>query len=205
MVTVRQFASRAILLDKGKLVKEGPVGDVIAYYTDVATGVLAEADVSGAPRFDPNLGQRARITKVRLNHDQGVVGSDSDISYSVTVDSHEDLPAVRLSHSLHSADGVPVGASFGEATSELRAGHQVELDVLMPCPGLAPGHYSFAIGIGFGGNAGFVDLDVVLDTVHFEVLPPVSLDGRLMNWNDAWGQVRFAPLQVVQGESACLP
>ncbi|HEY3670719.1 MAG TPA: ABC transporter ATP-binding protein, partial [Acidimicrobiia bacterium] len=29
MVTVRQFASRAILLDKGKLVKEGPVGDVI--------------------------------------------------------------------------------------------------------------------------------------------------------------------------------
>jgi len=202
MVTVRQFASRAILLERGALVREGPVGDVIGYYTDVSTGVLEEADVSSTPRYDPNLGRRARITMVRLQHDQGVVGADADLEYVVTVQSNEDVSAVRLSQTIYTVAGIPVGNSIGNADLELRSGHEVDLHASLPGHGLAPGRYYLALGLGFGDtSSGMIDLDVVLDTVHFEVLPAVSADGRLTTWNDSWGHVRFPPVQVTQGAS----
>ncbi|HEY3673399.1 MAG TPA: Wzt carbohydrate-binding domain-containing protein, partial [Acidimicrobiia bacterium] len=203
MVTVRQFASRAILLDKGKLVKEGPVGDVIGYYTDVSTGLLVEANVASVPRFDGNLGRRAKITRVCLAHDQGVVGADSELEYVVTVRSDEDLNSVRLSQTVYTVAGTPVGTSIGGADLSLSRGHEVDLHVSLPHHGLAPGRYYLALGLGFGdARSGLVDLDVVLDTVHFEVLPEVSADGRLTTWSDSWGQIRFPRLEVVQGESA---
>ena len=38
-----------------------------------------------------------------------------------------------------------------------------------------------------------IDLDVVMESVHFEVLPP-TVDGRITGWNSSWGPIRFETL-----------
>jgi hypothetical protein len=132
-----------------------------------------------------------------------VVGAESELDYVVTVRSEEDLDAVRLSQTIYTAAGSPVGTSIGPADVALRSGLEVDLHVSLPHHGLAPGKYYLALGMGFGdARSGLVDLDVVLDTVHFEVLPAVSDDGRLTSWNDSWGQVRLPAIRVVEGDGA---
>jgi lipopolysaccharide transport system ATP-binding protein len=198
MVTVRQFASRAILLDRGRIVQSGSTESVIAHYTAEGAGVVTEADVSSMLRYDPSFGSRVRITKVRLNHERGIVSAEADLSYTVWLQSREDVGPLRISQSIQTADGRVVGVSITDASVFLQRGQVAEFDVELPRPALAPGRYSLALGVGFGDNStGLVDLDVVLDSVHFEVLPPVTDDGRVMSWNESWGSVRFATPRIV--------
>jgi lipopolysaccharide transport system ATP-binding protein len=200
--TVRQFTSRALLLERGRLVVSGPTEAVLADYVNSGRGVIEEADVSQHSRHDPTFGRRARLMKVRLNHAHGIVGADDDISYTVTIRATEDLEGIRLSQTIHAVDGSTVGASMSEPSVDLRRGCDTELDVTLPRPGIAPGRYFLAMTVGFGDNtSGIVDLDEVYDSVYFEVSPIVAADGRVANWQDSWGPVRFATPRLAPVET----
>jgi lipopolysaccharide transport system ATP-binding protein len=195
MGTVRQFASRAILLDRGRVLSTGSTDSVIAHYVD-AVGVVQDADVSQLHRYDPKFGARARITRVRLLHPSGIVGADSDISFRVTVSAFENLGPIRISPSIFTAEGRAVGSTFSEASVVLHGGAN-QFDVELPCPRLSRGRYYLAMAIGFGNNATAIDnLDAVLDSVHFEVAAPATEDGRVAYWEDTWGPIRLMPPSI---------
>jgi lipopolysaccharide transport system ATP-binding protein len=198
MSTIRQFASRAVLLDGGRLVEAGSTESVIGRYEDAGGDVVTEIDIGHVPRYDPSFGARARMSRVRLNHDQGIVRAHDDLSYTVWIDAREDLESVRVAQTIYAADGHAVGSSFGSPNLRLPSGHVSQFDVVLPSPMLAPGRYYVALGVGFGDTtSGVVDLDVVLDTVHFEVVPAVTDDGRLESWNSSWGSIRYAIPSVI--------
>jgi lipopolysaccharide transport system ATP-binding protein len=202
MATIRQFASHALLLERGRLLEAGPTDTVVARYADSATGVIEEADLSRVSRHDPMLGNRARITMVRLNHPHGIVGADEDLSYTVTIHATEDLERLRIRQTVCTAQGGPVGNSISEADLSLQRGHESEFGVVLPCPALSPGRYFLRLGIGFGDTtSAFVDLDFVLDSVHFEIAPPVMSEGRMAGWNDSWGPIRFSAPRVVHHDT----
>jgi hypothetical protein len=105
---------------------------------------------------------------------------------------------VRVGQTIRRPDGRAVGASISEPTLRFQSGRETEFEVLLPRPGLAPGHYYLSMSIGFGDNSsGLVDLDVVHDSVHFEVMPPITPSGRVSSWHESWGSVRFASPRIV--------
>jgi lipopolysaccharide transport system ATP-binding protein len=203
MVTVRQFASRALLLEGGRLSMEGEAESVIARYAATGGGALEEADVGLIPRYHPGLGLRARIMKVRLNHEGGLVQADADLRYTVSIRANEDLRSLRIGQGVFTADGRPVGHSMTDANLDLNAGDVVDFDVILPSPSLAPGRYFLRLSLAFGDNASaLVDVDVVLESVHFEVVPTVTESGRVTHWNDSWGPVRFDDAIAAKSDSA---
>ena len=202
ITTVRQFTSRAILLQRGQLVSVGSTDEVLADYVNSGRGVLEDVDVSDHSRHDPTFGRRARLVRVRLNHEHGIVAADDDLSLTVVIRATETLDGVRIGQTIHAVGGGSVGASISAPTVHLERGHETELHVVIPRPSLAPSRYFLAMTIGFGDNtSGIVDLDEVYDSVYFEVSPPVSPDGRISNWQDSWGPVRFGAPSVVQAEA----
>jgi lipopolysaccharide transport system ATP-binding protein len=197
-----QLAQRSLLLEDGNLAAIGPTDAVVARYIESGGGIIEDVDVSKVPRYHSMLGTRARIVRVCLNHDNGIVGADEDLSYTVTVSSHEDLGPVRISQTIIGGDGHPVGKSFGLPCIHLKRGCDTEFDAVLPCPSLAPGRYHLALGVGFGDNASAIeDLDVVTDSVHFEVGAPTTPEGRVGRWHESWGHARFARPQVERVET----
>jgi lipopolysaccharide transport system ATP-binding protein len=203
--TVRQFTTRAVLLERGALVVCGPTETVLGDYVLAGKGLLDKADVSEHPRYDPTFGRRARLMSVRLNHDHGMLGADDDLSFTVTVRATEDLDGLQIGQTVHTLDGGSIGASTSSMLPPLPRGTDTEVDVTLPRPGLAPGRYFLAMTVGFGDNAsGIVDLDRVYDSVYFEVAPPLAADGRVSNWQGYWGAIRFETSQVTQARSRAI-
>jgi lipopolysaccharide transport system ATP-binding protein len=192
MATVRQFTTRAVLLGEGRLLANGPTDAVVEHYLDKGGAVVEEVDVSRVRRNNPGLGERARITKVRLNHSQGVVPGDGDLSYTVSVWSAENLGPVRVNQVVFSSDGHALGTSFTDAAIDLKQGCTSEVQIVLPNPALAPGHYYLCVAVGFGdATTSIYDLDVVVDTVHFEVASVLSSGGGVAKWDGYWGSMRF--------------
>jgi lipopolysaccharide transport system ATP-binding protein len=201
MATVRQFATRALLLDNGHLAMEGPVEAVVAQYGATGGGTLEEVDVEAKGRHLPGLGSRARVARVRLDHDEGLVGAYEDLRTRVSIRALEDIQGLHVGEIVLTADGRPVGASITPATIEARQGELVDVDIQLPNPGLAPGRYFLRLSLGFGSlDTGIVELDVVLESVHFEVVAAKSDQGRTEQWNPMWGPVRFEPAVVLQDD-----
>ena len=192
MGTVASFASQAALLSAGRLVTLGPTDDVVTQYLDRQPGVVEEVDVEDRARIEAQLGQRARIIRVRLNHPTGILAATDDLGFAVVIRSTERIEPVRIAQSIYATDGTCVGTSFGAPTIALDASQDTAIELAIPQPRLAPGHYYLALGVGFCDRTGRVDdLDIVLDTVHFEVAPEVTSAGVVARWDRGWGPIRF--------------
>jgi hypothetical protein len=164
-------------------------------------GAAEEADVSELPRYDPTLGHRARIMKVVLNHEQGILDAEADLSYSMTIRATEELDGLRIAQTIRTADGQSVGTSFSPSNLYIGPG-DTQVEIVLPVPTLAPGQYVLSLAIKHGDLASsIVDVDSVSDAIHFEASPPVSDSGRLTAWNASWGTIRFPPLQVLHVET----
>jgi lipopolysaccharide transport system ATP-binding protein len=197
MATVRQFASRGVMLEQGHLELVGPIEAVVENYISANRGAAEEADVSNLPRWDPRRGRRARITRVRIRNEQGMVGADDALMYEVTVRSSEDIGPVRVSQVVYSADGHPVGHSFSDEVVRLKRDCSTTIGVVLQHPHLAPGRYRLAIAVGFGNNTtGFDDLDAVMTPISFEVTSPITAAGRVPYWHENWGPIRMSTPQI---------
>lgn len=169
----------------GHLVSIGPTADIIGEYVARHQTVIEEADVEEQQRIAPEFGERVRILRVRLDHPNGIVSADDDLRFSVVIRSTENLGPVRIGQSIFATDGTCVGSSFSKPEIMLTAGTEATVDVAVPHPRLAPGHYSLALGVSLHENAGGLDsLDIVADSVQFEAGAEL-LSGSILKWDGA--------------------
>jgi lipopolysaccharide transport system ATP-binding protein len=69
-------------------------------------------------------------------------------------------------------------------------GKETEIEISLPTPRLAPGHYYCAVTMGKGDpRIGDVPFDVIVDTLAFEVRPEEGAAGTLSTWHRNWGSV----------------
>lgn len=205
MTAVEQLTSRCLLLDHGSIQVNADAETAIACYEgDARLREQVVYEVGSAPRKYGNLA--AKIQRLEFDRRVPEFRSDEDLTFLLTYLVKEEIPFLRVSMAVLSADGTPVGSAFSEELPGASAGVSGCLNVSLARPHLAPGHYYCGVAIGKGNHlTGHVDYDVVLETLHFRVSPPQGDSGTLVSWPPAWGRVMFPELSIVDNVASKCP
>ena len=169
MAAVQQLCSRAILLEKGKIIADGPVQEVVHSYLDQGCGASeAFVRVTNKPRL-PVLDRRLFINSLGVNEGKPLVHGES-CEFSMEIDSSAAFDEVWFGIGFCGLDGMRyltydsyvahgmLGVTKGAQRVRLQIEH-------LP---LQPGHYLVDLGItvGFSGSA-----DYVTGAAQVEVVP----------------------------------
>jgi lipopolysaccharide transport system ATP-binding protein len=190
IAAVTQLTTRAVVLDKGRLSFNGPTEKAVEHYVDaIGSDTTTFFPVEKIPRKHGG-NQAVRFIHFRFDRSLPSFSSNEDFIFLAKVQAMEDVPELRFSVTVFTAEGAPIGSSFGVAGPGITRGEEVEIEVSIPKPGFAPGHYHCGLSIGKGDpRTGYVPFDVIIDTMSFEVRPEESTTGTLSTWYRGWGSV----------------
>jgi len=120
------------------------------------------------------------------------------IRYLVRVEAKCPVDRLRIGMTVITGEGAPVGTCFSHETAGLTVGERRQLIVELPSIRLAPGSYFCNVSVGYGDlRTSFVDYDIAVDTLHFQVAPEQTVSGSLTPWPRAhWGSVSFPDLKI---------
>jgi len=139
--------------------------------------------------------QAARFLSFHFDRPTPIFSSNENFRFFVKIRAEEDVPQLRLSVTVFTAEGVPIGSCSGAARPGLARGKETEVEVSIPNARLAPGHYHCGVSVGKGDQrTGQVDFDVMLNTLAFEVRPEDGADGTVSTWHRNWGSIVFPDL-----------
>ncbi len=202
MAAVARLTTRCLVLRHGKLEFDGkPEAAIGNYLRIVDRSTETEFDVENVPRHH-QLSGAARIVSLRFQRNSMRFEADEDFSYIMKVRAHDEISRLRVSMTIFSADGSPIGSCFSHEIEGLPATEVMTLKVTLPCPRLAPGSYFCGVAIGKGSHrTGHVDYDVVTDTLPFEVLGAAGDADTHSFWTAEWGRIAFADLYLEAGTS----
>jgi lipopolysaccharide transport system ATP-binding protein len=202
MPVILQLARRCLVLESGKLRFHGQPEQAIEYYLNgVATGGGVSFDVANSTKRLPGI-PGAMIVALRFPRALPIFESHEDIVFVVTVHASQTITSARVSITVFTNDGTPVGSCFSPDSISLDQECKTEVEVRLPCPALAPGAYFCAVAIGKGSHkTGHVDFDVVLETLQFEVCAAPGKDTKISHWCQQWGRIVFNDLSVSRGQS----
>lgn len=193
MSAIEQLTRTAVFLSKGQMLARGDTPSVVEAYMDSAgSGLQVVFDISKSQHNKDEA--RARIMQLRFERPTPIFDGNEDFEFSAIIFSKRDESNVRLSMTIFSVDGTPVGSTFASPTATLLAQQKSVLNLKINTPRLAPGRYYCSVAVGSGDNTtGFVDFDSVFDTLNFEVKPPPGEEGTVASWHRSWGAIMFAP------------
>lgn len=203
MSALLQLTSRTILFKEGVIDFVGAPQDAVEKYIgDDQTTQKTEFDVRHAHRRYAGTGD-VRILSLRFDRPVPHFDFLEPIRYVVCVKALHDVDRLRIGMTVLASDGTPVGNCFSSEISGLTAGDERELLVELPSVRFAPGRYSCGVSVGRGDHRTlFVDYDVVMDTLYFEVGPEKTAAGSLASWSYAhWGSMSFPDLTIKPMES----
>ena len=194
MAAVRQLTSRCILMKKGSVFYDGTPDRAIELYSDAtAAGFQQGGDLSRWPRLNPDLNQKVGLKSLSFGR-PALFDPDEDIVLDVVVTARESLPELGVKGTIFRDDGSPVGGFFSLGSLAVEAGDERMLRVTLRSLRLAPGKYSFEVGLAKGNEySGHLDYDFVLEVLPFEVTPLRGDGGVVGTWVRNWGPVRFMP------------
>ena len=195
MSAVQQLTTRSIVLDKGTVKFFGSTEKAVEIYSNTAGAEAATFfDVDQIPRKLKYSGE-VRFVHFRFDRVTPYFEAGEDFSFCAKVRAMDDAPQFRLSLTISTAEGIPVGACFGVERPGLRRGEEREIKITLKNPRLAPGRYSCDVAVGRGSHrTTLTDFDVVPDTLQFEVLPEEGEAGTVAAWHRNWGSVAFPDL-----------
>jgi lipopolysaccharide transport system ATP-binding protein len=194
MAAVQQLTRSCLLLQQGAVAFQGRTADAIGLYTKSLAGAPSNVyEVANTPRRVVDLSRDVEFASLRFTGErEPTFQSDEDIRIHAQVFARNLVMNFRLSFTLSRADGTPVGNGFSNSTHSIGMGETQELELVLSAHNLAPGQYYFDIATVKGNpRHGYVDLDIVFDVCHFEVLPPEGDEGTLSFWTPGWGSIRF--------------
>jgi lipopolysaccharide transport system ATP-binding protein len=201
MPAVQQLTNRAVVLHLGKLDFVGDTPTAVQHYlqnvSDWNTDVY---EIGKSGRRLPGYSRTIEFLRFQLqDHSNKMLQADQDVVIWVTLKGNEDVKAFRLSTTIYAADGTPVGGCFGPENLSIRAGTTAKFEFRLHDLHLAPGAYYCGMGVGTGNQIrGFLDYDVVLDVIHFEILATEAGAGTKSYWSPTWGCIRFP--EAITGE-----
>jgi lipopolysaccharide transport system ATP-binding protein len=190
MSAVLQLTTRAVVLDKGRVVFNGPTEKAVEEYAGaIGNDSTVFFPVENAPRKYPGTGA-ARFISFRFDRAVPIFSPDENFHFIARVRAHENVPRIRFSMTVFTPEGIPVGTCFGAERPGLRNGQEMEFEISLPRPRLAHGRYCCGVSIGKGDHrVGMVDFDTVLDTLAFEVRREEGDSGTLAEWPRGWGSI----------------
>lgn len=178
MQAIRSLCSRALLLDRGSLVADGPVGDVLARYSAGLSTSLDLKSVAIANRLNRARGH------VRVSH-VSVLGSDGEfhqrwslkpgetLRLGIDYEVFERIESLGLSISLSSAGSDDILTNIRQIASRAPIDQGSGRIILtVPDLPLRPGEFSLSIALGN------LDFSIVEDLLDANVgLPHLTIDG----------------------------
>jgi lipopolysaccharide transport system ATP-binding protein len=195
MSAVQQLTTRSVVMDKGTVKFFGPTEQAVEIYSSTAGAEAATFfDVDPLPR-KLKFSNELRLTHFRFDRVTPYFEAGEDFSFLAKVRAFEDVPQFRVSLTISTIEGTPVGTCFGPERSGLKRGEDAELRITLKNPNLAPGRYSCDVAVGRGSHrTAMTDFDAVTDTLPFEVLPQEGEAGTVAAWHRNWGSVVFSDL-----------
>lgn len=161
MPVIRRLCARAIRLDGGKIVADGPVEDVIAGYLGSAPDTVF---TNPHPRAGPSW-EHASVQRAG----GGLLSTDAPIRISLAWQLPDDHPGVRVECRVNTRSGVPVFATFPEdaglRTPTTRG--RWRADVEIPPNILMAGEHTLTLALWESGQR----LDWHEDAVRFTLEP----------------------------------
>ncbi|MGE3278145.1 MAG: ABC transporter ATP-binding protein [Vicinamibacterales bacterium] len=173
---VQRLCSRGLLFEHGRLVEDGPIGEVVARYR------AAQSEDGTLGRFRPLARQgvgSARVEDVRLiagGRPAGQVPCDADLVFEFRLSADTGhagaLSGQMLEVTLTGDDGTPICnlMTLDDGGVVLPASEACTLRVTLPGPTFVPGRYRLSL---FLGIPNLLISDEVIDGFEFEILPPV--------------------------------
>jgi lipopolysaccharide transport system ATP-binding protein len=197
MNAMKQLTDRLVLLREGVVDYIGPAGEAIERYLGCThRGGQRQFEVANAKRQYPGTGD-ARILALRFDRALPHFNSGEPIRYVVSLRAERPIRRLRVGMTIHARDGTPVGSAFSPEIEGIDQGAEREVVVTLPFDRLAPGAYHCGVSIGSGNNQStFVDYDIVLDTLFFEVAPQSTLNGTMAFWETTWGSILLPELAI---------
>lgn len=210
---VRSLCKRAIVLEGGRKVFEGPAGEAVEYYLKRRASDVADADsLADLPRLQSyRIDGSLRFTGIALTAASDGVESDEDedvvikvgeeLRARVTFTVDRPLEDVILRFNIYTLDDVLVGQAGSAnvvAPFSFQPGRH-EVEVVLPSISVQPGRYAVGLSASDAQNP----LDVVHPVAYFDVLEPLGLlphyasRGGYLRLPARWGQ----PVQLGSGEA----
>lgn len=199
MPVILQLAHRCVVLECGEVNFIGsPEKAIEAYLNRGGDRSSVDFEVEHAPR--KHFGTlAAKIIALRFPRVLPIFEAREDFGFVVKIRMMQSIPRARVSMTIFTNDGIPVGSCFSDDVLRLERGSEAEVEVCLPNPGLAPGAYYCGVAIGKGSyKTGHVDFDVVLETLHFEVCAAPGKETAISHWCQQWGRIVFPDLAVRQ-------
>jgi ABC-type polysaccharide/polyol phosphate transport system ATPase subunit len=193
--TVSQLCTRAVYLERGKLVYDGEVARAMDLYAGAGVRSV-ERDLDALPR-GKNRGRSMRMMAMTILENQTMeYEQDSRMRFSLTARARVPDSACRMRVILMSNNSAPVAmaqsAPFrAETDSEFTYAYALDLS------GVAPGEYAIKLQlVGQNPTGKSIFHDTVEDAGHFIITEdPTRNQGFL--WNEPnWGNIRLAPLEM---------
>ena len=199
MSTIRRLCDRCIVLDHGKVVFDGDVGEAINIYTqDLDAAMETEIDLTKR-RMDCFLNHNvANLTRLAIfDRKTPVYEMDERIRFNLTLNCFDEVDNACLRLEIRSSDETPIGISVAKCFGSLNKGKNI-LNAEFNIPGLVPGKYYVMMILYQTNDTGISqDLDGVYPALVFEVCDTHrKLD---INWNyRTWGKIKFPEMSVTK-------
>jgi lipopolysaccharide transport system ATP-binding protein len=198
MAAVQQLTTIGLVFSKGQIVYQGPSEKAIEMYS---SGISRENtilfDVEHAPRKYHGT-MAAKFISLRFDRPVPLFAFADDFQFFAKVRALQDIPKLRFSMTVFTADSIPIGSCFSSEQPGPKRGEEVEYKLKLPSPKLAPGRYYCGVAVGKGDHrTGHLDFDVIIETLTFEVCPEEGDGATLASWNRGWGPIVFRELTMV--------
>ncbi len=196
MSAILQLTSRAIVLDKGRVIFNGPTEKAVERYAGaIGNNSTVFFPVEKLPRKFRGT-STARFISFRFDRPLPIFSSDEHFKFIAKLRAQESMPRIRFSMTIFTPEGAPVGTCFGPERPGLHHGEEMEFEISIQRPRLAPGYYCCGVSVGKGNHrTGMVDFDTVLDTMPFEVRAEEGDSGTVAEWARGWGSVVLPDLK----------
>ena len=197
MSTVRQLTADSIVLSDGRIEFRGTTENAIEVYTK---GVMDDEQQNSieSKRRQSEFPGRAIIEAISFVHEEESRPEANNRTIDLVLRAEEYTGTIRVSITVSTAGGVPVGSAFSGQSIELSAGNATRAMVGLDTSLLAPGCYLLAVSIGTGDTtSGIRNFDTVANVLPFEIDPEKMTNGLLSTWRRGWGAIRLPSPEIV--------
>lgn len=194
MHTIRELCSRCIVLNKGKIVFDGAVNEAIEVYLGISDLSDPVIDFRGH-KSEQSVHDGAKIAGMKiLSHDRWSIPFGDKLSFSITIDSTEEIKKICFRSRLSSADNSSVSVLLAPDLTDCHADVQ-EIPLEADISSLVPGRYCLTpVLYSVNEYGGWQFYDHIEQAVTFEIIRTDDFNQN-MEWDTRWwGYVKFPEL-----------